>query len=550
MSVAYLSEPMSIEGSPLPVLDPPAPDCSPIALSVVTSVSGLNKEIQRLIECICQHNQVVADFRKALTMLAKIQDREQQCDRKNGLRCPCWNGIPSKRRLRPEDLQQDDLISQETNPSQHHDPTYVPTVGANFSMDHMPFRSKRSKKSPRNRRSARAKTQPKIPPNLCPSNSCQVDLTGERGGQSRRPRHPRSKSPRHSNCLQKHYNYLALAFNLAYVPIRSMDLAGVELAIATYIFSKDLPKMRGLGDWSAALLRVSCHDLGFVPTAYDWMTAWTPDYTRTRTGRCCWLHDDADLCYAYDPATEMNGRRSLALWLSQALILPDMAAWRRKNGRWNHCVADRTTLLTFGLNERVIDDVITIVATMLSKTSSQHQWFMLTMIMQDALQGTRMMQANMDAVVSKHMRCKVNKVTEMNLVLDGRGRTLTEADVLRFLQVYNGDRVKKTWYDASGKCSHWLSKTTAERPRFSSYPFEEPVVPQQHRLSMDCGVWVLQWMIRGALWAIHMLLIEQTRMRIAIDLVLRSHNAKAIDVVEKAMTFWRKELASSQCGRK
>ncbi|XLT27361.1 hypothetical protein HN873_058653 [Arachis hypogaea] len=231
MSVAYLSEPMSIEGSPLPVLDPPAPvlqtcietclvidvlkllskqDCSPIALSVVTSVSGLNKEIQRLIECICQHNQVVADFRKALTMLAKIQDREQQCDRKNGLRCPCWNGIPSKRRLRPEDLQQDDLISQETNPSQHHDPTYVPTVGANFSMDHMPFRSKRSKKSPRNRRSARAKTQPKIPPNLCPSNSCQVDLTGERGGQSRRPRHPRSKSPRHSNCLQKHYNYLAL----------------------------------------------------------------------------------------------------------------------------------------------------------------------------------------------------------------------------------------------------------------------------------------------------------------------------------------------------
>ncbi|XLS47255.1 hypothetical protein HN51_021613, partial [Arachis hypogaea] len=29
----------------------------------------------------------------------------------------------------------------------------------------------------------------------------------------------------------------------------------------------------------------------------------------------------------------------------------------------------------------------------------------------------------------------------------------------------------------------WLSNCTAERPRFSSYDFEKPVVPQQHRLS-------------------------------------------------------------------
>ncbi|XP_020966301.1 uncharacterized protein LOC110266285 [Arachis ipaensis] len=98
----------------------------------------------------------------------------------------------------------------------------------------------------------------------------------------------------------------------------------------------------------------------------------------------------------------------------------------------------------------------------------------------------------------------------------------------------------------------WLSKTTAERPRFSSYPFEELVVPQQHRLSMDCGVWVLQWIIRGALWAIHSVTTvnDQTRMRIAVDFVLRSHNAKIIDVVEKAMTFWRKKVTSSQRGRK
>ncbi|XLS47256.1 hypothetical protein HN51_021614, partial [Arachis hypogaea] len=38
------------------------------------------------------------------------------------------------------------------------------------------------------------------------------------------------------------------AFKLAFVPTRSMDLAGVELAVVTYIFSKDLPKSEVLAD--------------------------------------------------------------------------------------------------------------------------------------------------------------------------------------------------------------------------------------------------------------------------------------------------------------
>ncbi|XLU35570.1 hypothetical protein S245_071636, partial [Arachis hypogaea] len=235
-------------------------------------------------------------------------------------------------------------------------------------------------------------------------------------------------------------------FNLSFVPTQSMDLAEVELAVAAYIFSKDLPKIEVLADVG-------------------------------------------------------------------------------------HCIADRTALLTLGPNERVMDDVITVVATMLSKTSSSHQWFMLTMIMvsdhfgdchvilqQDAIQGTRLTQANLDAVVCKHMRCKVDKVTEIFQPM--------WTDEYWYLMVVDVRRKKLMYFD-SFKCStetecrknamtqvalhlesltigpKWLSKCTAERPRFSSYDFEEPVVPQQHRLSMDCGVWVLQLMIRGALWAIH-----------------------------------------------
>ncbi|XLT14440.1 hypothetical protein HN51_060130 [Arachis hypogaea] len=371
----------------------------------------------------------------------------------------------------------------------------------------MPFRSKRSKRAQRNPRNGQEKTQRKKPPKL-------VDLSSERGREIRRRRRQRSKSPRCTTSLQRHYNYLApvgsdgvvhesdlllmttekipKTFNLSFVPTQSMDLAEVELAVAAYIFSKDLPKIEVLADVG-------------------------------------------------------------------------------------HCIADRTALLTLGPNERVMDDVITVVATMLSKTSSSHQWFMLTMIMvsdhfgdchvilqQDAIQGTRLTQANLDAVVCKHMRCKVDKVTEIFQPM--------WTDEYWYLMVVDVRRKKLMYFD-SFKCStetecrknamtqvalhlesltigpKWLSKCTAERPRFSSYDFEEPVVPQQHRLSMDCGVWVLQLMIRGALWAIHNAVNDLTQMRIALDLVLRSHNAKAIDVVEKAMCYWRKKAGSSRHGR-
>ncbi|RYR49248.1 hypothetical protein Ahy_A07g035613 [Arachis hypogaea] len=348
-------------------------------------------------------------------MLAKMQKMEHECDRVNGIRCSSQNAIRSKRRLRMEGIANDEDHTQERDTSQHDDLTYAPTLYVKFSMEHMPFKSKKSKKAQRNRRSAQDKTQQRKPPNL-------VDLSGERGWENRRPRRQRSKSPRRTTSLQKHYNYLApvgsdevvhesellfmtaekipKAFKLAFVPTRSMDLAGVELAVATYIFSKDLPKSK---------------------------------------------------------------------------ILADVG----------HYVVDRTTLLMLGPNERVM--VITIVATKLSKTSSSHQWFMPTTIM-----------ANLDAVLCKHMRCKVDKDTEIfqPMWTDGHWYLMV-VDVRRKKLMYF-DSFKCTTETESRKLAmtqvalnlesltirpKWLSKCTVEQPRFSSYVFEEPIVPQQHRLS-------------------------------------------------------------------
>ncbi|KAL4393677.1 hypothetical protein AHAS_Ahas02G0075900 [Arachis hypogaea] len=275
-----------------------AKDCSPIALSVVTSVSRLNKEIRRLTECISQHNVVVADFQKVFTLLAKMLKTEHDCDRVNKVKCSCQTTVRAKRQLHIEGTANDEDHTQERTPSQHDDPTYAPTLDLKFSLDHMPFRSKRSKRAQRNPRSGQDKTQRRKPPKL-------VDLSGERAREMDGldidvTSHHDALTPfrvvHESELLLMTAEKIPKAFKLAFVPTRSMDLAGVELAVVTYIFSKDLPKSEVLADVG-------------------------------------------------------------------------------------HCVADRTVLLTLGPNERVMDDVITVVATMLSKTSSSHQWFMPTMIM-------------------------------------------------------------------------------------------------------------------------------------------------------------------------
>ncbi|KAL4390436.1 hypothetical protein AHAS_Ahas03G0144900 [Arachis hypogaea] len=61
--------------------------------------------------------------------------------------------------------------------------------------------------------------------------------------------------------------------------------------------------------------------------------------------------------------------------------------------------------------------------------------------------------------------------------------------------------------------------------------------------SMDCGVWVAQWMIREHLWkedgGQHV--NSATRMYLAMDLVLKSHNRIAQEVVTKAFARWQRK---------
>ncbi|RYR62706.1 hypothetical protein Ahy_A04g020439 isoform I [Arachis hypogaea] len=276
-----------------------------------------------------------------------------------------------------------------------------------------------------------------------------VDLTSELGREDRRPHRRWSKSQWHSTSLQKHYNFLdpdgsdgivheskllamnankipkmspccpniydrptiytpmIQTFKLAFLPTRSMDLAGVELTVAAYIFSKDLP---------------NSEILAYV----------------------------------------------------------------------EHCIADRTALLTLAPNERVMDDVITVVATMLSKTSNSYQWFMPTMIMIFQPMWT-----------DGYWYLMVVDVRRKKLIYYDSLKCTRETEHRKFAMTQVALHLESLTVG-----TNWLSSCTAERPRFSSYEYEEPVAVN-----------------------------DQIRIQIAIDLVLRSHNPSAIDILEKAMRY-------------
>ncbi|MED6120656.1 hypothetical protein PIB30_022941 [Stylosanthes scabra] len=87
----------------------------------------------------------------------------------------------------------------------------------------------------------------------------------------------------------------------------------------------------------------------------------------------------------------------------------------------------------------------------------------------------------------------------------------------------------------------------AKRPRFSTYDFLEPEVPQQSPNSMDCGVWVCEWMIREALRGNYNVqnVDADNKMSVAVDLVLRPYNPIAGEVVIKALQHWKRK--STNC---
>ncbi|QHO38639.1 Ulp1 protease family, carboxy-terminal domain protein [Arachis hypogaea] len=211
----------------------------------------------------------------------------------------------------------------------------------------------------------------------------------------------------------------------------------------------------------------------------------------------------------------------------------------------------RGALLTLVPQCEVVDDVLNVVVYMLTTPSERQRWF----LPMTAIDGRSMTTRNMTSLRNKYMRSKVDRVTRIYqpiwcdrhwylMIIDVPRKKLIFLDSLR--NPHQTDARKTTmmrvalYLEGPTLGKSWLSGEGALRPRFSAFDFKEPDVPQQEGNSMDCGIWVARWMIREHLWKDYGVqhVNSAIRMQLAVDLVLKSHNGIAQEVVAKAFAHW------------
>ncbi|KAL4394930.1 hypothetical protein AHAS_Ahas02G0201200 [Arachis hypogaea] len=179
------------------------------------------------------------------------------------------------------------------------------------------------------------------------------------------------------------------------------------------------------------------------------------------------------------------------------------------------CIANRAALMTLVPRGEVMDDVLNVVVRMLTRTSKQTQWFLPTSIMQAALEGRMLTSGTATSLRNNYMRCKVDRVTRIHqpmwcdghwylMIIDVPRMKLIYLDSLRDPAQAEARKTAMTrvalYLEGLTLGHSWLSGNCSVRPRFSTFDFEDPKLPQQDRKSMDCGVWVAQWMISDHLW--------------------------------------------------
>ncbi|MED6181783.1 hypothetical protein PIB30_022537 [Stylosanthes scabra] len=176
-------------------------------MSVITSIAGLESQVRTLSEGVSDQRAVIRELKEAVMELSKGIRTDSRKKRNNG-----------------------DGDSAPVASDNQRDPTYVPPLDTNFS----------------------------------------VDLTGEHLSRREKGRSHAKSTPCSTPEGMKHFNHLApkpgessdniedignLTTNripkrmlLAFAPTSQMDIAGVELVVASYIFSCDVSKSEVLVD--------------------------------------------------------------------------------------------------------------------------------------------------------------------------------------------------------------------------------------------------------------------------------------------------------------
>ncbi|RYR37805.1 hypothetical protein Ahy_A09g042697 isoform A [Arachis hypogaea] len=212
-----------------------------------------------------------------------------------------------------------------------------------------------------------------------------------------------------------------------------------------------------------------------------------------------------------------------------------------------HCYGDREAFQTLVPGRRVVDDIIILVATMLTYNSGRLIWYLPPMFVQLACGRGHFHDGTAKWIRDKYM-AKIDEVLKIYVPIwhDHWFLLLLYLDSARLAKQRESHvlQIKKValFLEEIALYESWYACKRHERPTISEFKLVEPEVNQQEVGINDCGVWVCQWMILSRLSGSHNVekVTEYTRMKLAIDLVLKPHNEIRQDIINKAMENWRR----------
>ncbi|XLR53251.1 hypothetical protein S83_003923, partial [Arachis hypogaea] len=144
-------------------------DCTPIAMSVVSSVSEMKSDIRKLSEAIARHDAVVSEIKDAIKLLTGHRSRGLSGEPVGGIcrACKC-----SLKRSGHKVTKENEVVKKSNKTCRQGGKTRppvsgkVPAIDTSFTVDHIPFTSNRTKKARRkpftSRQEPRAKHIPEV----------------------------------------------------------------------------------------------------------------------------------------------------------------------------------------------------------------------------------------------------------------------------------------------------------------------------------------------------------------------------------------------------
>ncbi|MED6185702.1 hypothetical protein PIB30_059597 [Stylosanthes scabra] len=223
-------------------------DASPISS---TASAASNNEVRELKESLKEHKEVVSDIKDAVLLLTELRESDK-CEAKRG-RNGCDSCICRATKRARQDAPTNETLKlkeKKRRADSDADPTYQPPINTDFSYDHMPLHTTRSKNQAKS--------------------IVLVDLTGEGSQLGPSMAQAAWSVPRTPPEGLRHYDHLApvgenglvdcmelismktrsipKAMQLAFQPPGNLQMSGVKLVVATYLFSKELSKSEVLAD--------------------------------------------------------------------------------------------------------------------------------------------------------------------------------------------------------------------------------------------------------------------------------------------------------------